>query len=97
MLAQIGSDLSVDNKDASMNSTKLPPTPPDEAEVPLYTIDDILLQRISYPPDAPLVGYPQTRYGISDYAFYTAKELDKFANGAARALQFSGFPKVGGF
>ncbi|KAL4755761.1 uncharacterized protein BDW70DRAFT_167943 [Aspergillus foveolatus] len=94
MLAQIDSDLSVDNIDASMDSTKLPPTPPDEAEVPLYTIDDILLQRISYPPDAPLVGYPQSRYGISDYAFYTAKELDKFANGAAQALQFSGLPKI---
>ncbi|KAL4906800.1 hypothetical protein BDW74DRAFT_149651 [Aspergillus multicolor] len=83
----------MDKKGAAMASTKLPPTPPGEAEVPLCTINDILLQRLSHPPEAPLVGYPQSSHGVSDYTFYTAKDLDRFANGAGKALQSYGLPK----
>ncbi|KAL5002470.1 hypothetical protein BDV10DRAFT_202602 [Aspergillus recurvatus] len=93
MLGQIGGDISVYKTDALMNSTELPPTPPGEAEIPFYTVNDVLLQRIPYPPDAALVGYPRSPYGISDYTFYTAKDLDRFANGAVQALQASGLPK----
>ncbi|KAL4991464.1 hypothetical protein BDW68DRAFT_198708 [Aspergillus falconensis] len=93
MLAQISGDISVDKADVSMNSTKLPPTPPGETEIPLRTVNDILLQRIPYPPEAPLVGYPRSSHGLNDYTFYTAKDLDRFANGAVQALQVSGLPK----
>ncbi|KAL2813106.1 hypothetical protein BJX63DRAFT_432153 [Aspergillus granulosus] len=86
-------DVSLDEKDPLRRVTALPPTPPADLDAPLHTINDILLHRIPYPPDAPLVGYPQSSHGVRDYAFYTAKDLDKFANGAARALQDSGLPK----
>ncbi|KAJ0425986.1 putative NRPS-like enzyme [Aspergillus carlsbadensis] len=67
--------------------------PPADSDVPLHTINDILLHRIPYPPDAPLVGYSQSSHGVRDYAFYTAKDLDEFSNGAAKALKDSGLPK----
>ncbi|KAL4941645.1 hypothetical protein BDV06DRAFT_235965 [Aspergillus oleicola] len=91
---QISSDVLAGDKDALKNRTKLPPTPPSEDEVPLSTINDILLHRISHPQNAPLVGYPRSAHGISDYTFYTAKDLDRFANGAVHALQISGLPKL---
>ncbi|KAL4884773.1 hypothetical protein BJY04DRAFT_233049 [Aspergillus karnatakaensis] len=92
-MSSMGNDMVIDDRKALGSPTKLPPTPPAETESPLYTINDILLQRVSYPPDTPLVGYPRTPHGISNFAFYTAKDLDKFANGAVQTLQSSGLEK----
>ncbi|KAL4873584.1 hypothetical protein BDV12DRAFT_208521 [Aspergillus spectabilis] len=91
--SQISDNVLLDERKALESPEKLPPTPPAEAEIPLHTINDILLQRISHPLDAPLVGYPQSSHGISDYTFYTAKDLDRFANGAVKILQSSGLQK----
>ncbi|KAL4781790.1 hypothetical protein BJX76DRAFT_369564 [Aspergillus varians] len=91
--SQMGENVFFDEKATLKNPTVLPPTPPAETEVSLCTINDILLHRIPHPPDAPLVGYPQSSHGISDYTFYAAKDLDRFANGAVQALQASGLPK----
>ncbi|KAL3464342.1 hypothetical protein BJX64DRAFT_286473 [Aspergillus heterothallicus] len=90
---QLGDDVSLDEKDALRDISFLPPTPPAESDAQLHTINDILLHRIPYPPDAALVGYPQSSYGVRDYAFYTAKDLDRFANGAVKILQDNGLPK----
>jgi hypothetical protein len=91
---QLDDDVLVDEKDTLRSVTTLPLTPPADSDAPLHTINDILLHRIPYPPDAPLVGYPQSSHGVRDYALYTAKDLDKFSNGAAKALKGSGLPKV---
>jgi hypothetical protein len=91
---QLDDDVLVDEKDTLRSVTTLPPTPPADSDAPLHTINDILLHRMPYPPDAPLVGYPQSSHGVRDYAFYTAKDLDKFSNGAAKALKGFGLPKV---
>ncbi|KAL2794351.1 hypothetical protein BJX66DRAFT_351276 [Aspergillus keveii] len=90
---QLDDDVLVDEKDTLRSVTTLPPTPPADSDAPLHTINDILLHRMPYPPDAPLVGYPQSSHGVRDYAFYTAKDLDKFSNGAAKALKGFGLPK----
>jgi hypothetical protein len=92
--SRTGGNVLLDEKDTLKNDTNLPPTPPAEAEISLYTVDDILLHRIPYPLDAPLVGYPQSSHGTSDYAFHTAKDLDRCTNGAVKVLQDSGLPKV---
>lgn len=92
--SQTSNDDLVDGKDALDDLAKLPPTPPAETGTPLYTVNDILLHRIPHPPGAPLVGYPQSTHGISDYKFYTAEDLDRFANGSANIMQDSGLPKV---
>ncbi|KAL4949466.1 hypothetical protein BDW69DRAFT_202833 [Aspergillus filifer] len=75
---------------------QLPPTPPSEDDISLSTINDILLQRTSHPPDVPLVGYPQSSHGISDYTFYTAKDVGRFANGSVHALKASGLANISG-
>ncbi|KAF2195783.1 acetyl-CoA synthetase-like protein [Zopfia rhizophila CBS 207.26] len=48
------------------------------------TIDDFLLSRLKQHPDAPLLAYPATARGTNDYVDYTAKDLDRFADEAAR-------------
>ncbi|KAL3421602.1 male sterility protein [Phlyctema vagabunda] len=50
---------------------------------PLRTIDDLLISRCNVTPDIPLVAYPSTTRGTSDYVHYTAKELDRFTHEAA--------------
>lgn len=92
--SQTSSGILVDGKDTLNDLAKLPPTPPAEVGAPLYTVNDILLHRIPHPPGAPLVGYPQSTHGISDYKFYTVQDLDRFANGSANILQDSGLSKV---
>ncbi|KAF7588876.1 hypothetical protein BBP40_005061 [Aspergillus hancockii] len=72
---------------------KLPPTPPDDQEVLLYSINDLLLDRVRSSPDQPLVGYPQSSHGVSDYAYYTASDLDRFTSGAVEVLETRGLQK----
>ncbi|PLB48180.1 NRPS-like enzyme [Aspergillus steynii IBT 23096] len=69
---------------------RLPPTPPDEKEVCLNTINDVLLERVQTVPDKPLVGYPKSSHGLSDYVFYSATDLDRFTSGAVQSLKASG-------
>lgn len=49
----------------------------------INTINDFLLSRVESNGDAPLVGYPATARGKDDYVYYTAKDLDRFADEAA--------------
>ncbi|KAF9894710.1 hypothetical protein FE257_006600 [Aspergillus nanangensis] len=78
---------------AKGDSARFPPTPPDDQEVLLHTINDVLLDRVRSVPDHPLVGYPQSSHGLSDYVFYTATDLDRFASGAVQALEESGLER----
>lgn len=50
----------------------------------LDTIDDLLINRVQTSPNASLVAYPATLRGRSDYIDYTAKDLDRFADEAAK-------------
>ncbi|KAE8146730.1 putative NRPS-like enzyme [Aspergillus avenaceus] len=79
--------------DAIGSITNLPPTPPDEQEPLLYTINDVLLDRVRSSPDVPLIGYPASSHGLSDYTFYTSTDLDRFASGAVKSLEHSGLRK----
>lgn len=51
----------------------------------LYTINDLLVHRARTAPDVPLVAYPASESGLTDYVQYTARMLDGFAEGTARA------------
>jgi hypothetical protein len=50
----------------------------------MYSVDDLLFNRSQTIPDIPLVGYPATARGRSDYVHYTARDLDRFADHGAR-------------
>ncbi|PYH76299.1 NRPS-like enzyme [Aspergillus uvarum CBS 121591] len=69
---------------------ELPPTPPHEKEISPQTINDVLLQLIQDAPDLPLVGYPESSHGVSDYVYYSARQLDRFSNGAIEQLKKAG-------
>ncbi|QSZ28851.1 hypothetical protein DSL72_003356 [Monilinia vaccinii-corymbosi] len=50
---------------------------------PLYTVDDLVYNRSQTIPDVPLVAYPASLRGRSDYVHYTARDLDRFADHGA--------------
>ncbi|KAL3425255.1 NRPS-like enzyme (male sterility protein) [Phlyctema vagabunda] len=62
-------------------------------ENPIYTIDDLLVSRCQKIPTLPLVAYPGSSRGRSDYIHYTAKDLDRFAFEAAKRLTSLGLSR----
>jgi len=60
----------------------------DEAEDAIFTINDLLLQRARDSPDAPLVGYPDQ--SAAQYSYYSATDLLRFGEGAAKNLVAQG-------
>ena len=50
----------------------------------INTIDKFLINRVQTGPNVSLLAYPATLHGKSDYISYTAKDLDRFADKAAR-------------
>jgi acyl-CoA synthetase (AMP-forming)/AMP-acid ligase II len=62
----------------------------DEQDDVIYSIDDLLLQRMRTIPDEPLVGYPAAIRGGSDYVYYTATDLHRFADESTKFLTKQG-------
>jgi hypothetical protein len=56
----------------------------------LYTIDDLIVDRASTSPNAPVLGYPASARGHADYVYYSNSDLDRFADEVARNLLSSG-------
>lgn len=64
----------------------------------IYTINDLLVQRAQFMPDVSLLAYPGSQKGKDDYLHYTARDLDRFANEAAKKYLDLGIsPKVNNF
>lgn len=59
---------------------------PNVEENKLYTFDDVIRERAEDPEQVPLIAYPKTRDGVSDYEFFTGRELNRLVDGAAKAL-----------
>ena len=58
----------------------------------LYTIDDLIVNRASTNPNGPVLGYPKSTRGCADYEYYSNKDLDRFADEAAKHLISDGLP-----
>jgi hypothetical protein len=58
------------------------------------TFDQLLQQRAVNSDQTPLIAYPKTRFGVSDYELVAGATLNRFVDGAAKALLDSGFPPV---
>ncbi|TID06887.1 Non-canonical non-ribosomal peptide synthetase FUB8 [Colletotrichum higginsianum] len=56
----------------------------------LRTVTDLLLRRVEEAPDVDVLAYPATARGRDDYVNYTAKDLDRFADEAARKYAQAG-------
>jgi hypothetical protein len=75
---------------ASLGATKhyaaVTVTQPDK----INCINDFILHQARSIPDTPLLAYPASELGSSDFADYTAKQLDSFADEAAKDLAAQG-------
>lgn len=56
----------------------------------INSITDFIVYQAQIIPDTPLIAYPSSRHGASDFVDYTAKELDCFADKAAKELTRQG-------
>ncbi|KAB8264645.1 putative NRPS-like enzyme [Aspergillus pseudonomiae] len=72
---------------------QLPPSPPVDGSQPPCITDDVLLNLVRDAPDEPLVGYPKSAHGVSDYEYYTPRDLHRFANGAVKRFKLAGLPE----
>lgn len=56
----------------------------------INSITDFMIYQAQTIPETPLIAYPATENGASDFVDYTARELDAFADEAARWLSKQG-------
>ena len=59
---------------------------PGMAENKIYTFDQLIRQRAVDTDQTPLLAYPKSRLGVTDYELITGKQLDRLVDGAAHAL-----------
>lgn len=85
--------LNEGSKRAEIIHNLLPSPPAEERQTP-YIIDDVLKSLVRDAPDEPLVGYPESTHGVTDYVYYTPSDLDRFANGAVKEYKRAGLEDV---
>ncbi|KAH7139791.1 hypothetical protein B0J13DRAFT_478097 [Dactylonectria estremocensis] len=56
----------------------------------INSINEFLVFQAQSIPDTPLIAYPSSKLGASDFVDYTAKQLDDFADSAAKTLASQG-------
>lgn len=56
----------------------------------MKSINDLIVNQAHLMPDLPLIAYPATEYGTADFTEYTARELDLYADEAAKHLSQQG-------
>ena len=60
----------------------------------LWTLDQLLRQRAVDENQTPLIAFPKTRQGYTDYELITGATLSRFVDGVAKCLIEKGFPPV---
>ena len=70
---------------------EIPKARPDEKAI-MYTINDLLIERARLMPNVSLLAYPGSSKGADDYVHYTASDLDRFADEAAKKYMALGLP-----
>ena len=60
----------------------------------ILTFDQLLRQRAVDVDQTPLLAYPKSRLGVNDYELVTGAKLNRFVDGAAKALLQRGFKSV---
>lgn len=60
----------------------------------LKVLDDIIRYRAADDPLAPILRYPQSEDTVSEYEYFTGKELDLFVDGVVRYFLESGLKPV---
>jgi hypothetical protein len=52
----------------------------------IYTFDDVIRERAVDEDQNPLIAYPKSSLGITDYEFFDGRQLDRLVDGAAKYL-----------
>ncbi|RDW91655.1 hypothetical protein BP5796_02820 [Coleophoma crateriformis] len=60
----------------------------------IWTFDQLLQQRAADEDQTPLLAFPKTRQGITDYEPIPGASLNRFVDGAVKCLIRKGFPPV---
>ena len=60
----------------------------------LKVLDDIIRYRAADDPSAPILGYPRSEDTVTEYEYFTGKELDHFIDGAVKYFLKSGLKPV---
>jgi hypothetical protein len=63
-------------------------------EKTLHTFDEIIRQRAVDEDQSPLIAYPKSKLGITDYELFTGEHLNRLVDGAAKALIKAGVEPV---
>lgn len=58
------------------------------------TYDEIIRQRAVDSDQSPVIAYPKTELGISDYELFTGRDLNRLVDGAAKSLIKAGLEPV---
>jgi hypothetical protein len=64
------------------------------AEEETLTFDQLLRKRAVDVDQTPLLAYPRSQLGVNDYELVTGAKLNRFVDGAAKALLQRGFKPV---
>lgn len=60
----------------------------------IWTLDQLLRQRASDEDQTPLLAFPKTKQGITDYEPVNGATLNRFIDGASKCLIKKGLPVV---
>jgi hypothetical protein len=60
----------------------------------IYTFDQLIRQRAVDEDQTPLLAYPRSKLGITDFELVSGKLLDRWVDGAAHALIQAGLAAV---
>ncbi|KAE9973609.1 hypothetical protein BLS_003501 [Venturia inaequalis] len=75
----------------ALKGRKVPLEISSAVQVPaISTVNDVLLSRLRTSPEAPLISYPATPRGKTDYVDYSANDLNCFVDEAAHRYATSG-------
>lgn len=68
---------------------------PEEDLGEFILIDDLFRARAKYKVQKPLIAFPKSEQSVSDFEYFTARDLDRFVEHAARHYLGLGLKLVG--
>lgn len=60
----------------------------------LKTLDDLIRRRAEEDTQIPIIAYPKSAQGVTDYEYFTGRDIDRLVDGAAKSLITCGLEPV---
>jgi hypothetical protein len=52
----------------------------------IFTFDEVIRERANDEDQTPLIGFPKSKLGYTDYEIFDGKQLNRLVDGASKAL-----------